>query len=228
MIELKNVWFSYTGDEYVLRDVTLSFDKGITVIMGPNGSGKTTLLKVAALIYKASRGQILVNGVDYWSLSEDEKLKIKRRVVYVHEKPILIRGTALDNVAYSLTIRGVSEKEAKSIALRVMDELEIGHLAHRRDANKLSAGEKQLIALARALAPKPDYLFLDEPLANLHITKRKSITKLLEKLKSEMAIAISSHDPIPILTIADRVVVLEEGRIASLLKPSEILKEIQT
>ncbi|RLF06915.1 MAG: ABC transporter ATP-binding protein [Thermoprotei archaeon] len=228
MIELRNVWFSYFEDEYVLRDVNLSFEKGITIIMGPNGSGKTTLLKVASLIYKATKGQVTVNGIDYWSLSEGERLKIRRRIVYVHEKPTLLRGSALENVAYGLTIRGIKETEARESALEVMSELGIAHLANRRDVNRLSAGEKQLIAIARALVLNPDYLFLDEPLAHLHLTKRKNIVELLEKLKSKTTIVISSHDPIPLLTIADRIVILEEGKITHIGSPKELLEELYT
>ncbi|MHC1627461.1 MAG: energy-coupling factor ABC transporter ATP-binding protein [Candidatus Nezhaarchaeales archaeon] len=228
MIELRNVWFSYFEDEYVLRDVNLSFEKGITIIMGPNGSGKTTLLKVASLIYKATKGQVTVDGIDYWSLSEGEKLKIRRRIVYVHEKPVLLRGSALENVAYGLSIRGVKETGAKEKALEVMSKLGIAHLANRRGVNKLSAGEKQLIAIARALVLNPDYMFLDEPLAHLHLTKRKNIVELLEKLKSKTTIVISSHDPIPLLAIADRIVILEEGKITRIGSPKELLEELYT
>lgn len=227
MIELKNVWFSYIEDEYVLRDINLSFNRGVTIVMGPNGSGKTTLLKIASLIYRATKGQVIVDGIDYWSLSEGEKLKIRRRVVYVHEKPTLLRGSVIENVAYGLTLRGIDDEEAKRRALGVMEKLGIAHLANKRDANKLSAGEKQLIAIARALILNPQYLILDEPLANLHMAKRKSVIDLLKELKSEAVIVISSHDPMPLLGIADRIVTLEEGVITYMGAPNELLERLR-
>ena len=223
MIELRNIWFSYVNGIYVLKEINISFDKGISVIIGPNGSGKTTLLKIASCLYKPVKGKVIVNGVDYWSLEEQEMIKYRRRIVYVHEKPILLRGKVIDNIVYSLLIRGYGKVEAKEKAYRVAKQLGIAHLVNKK-VQELSIGEKQLVALARALVLKPDYLLLDEPLAHLHLSIRKRIIEVIKDMKNK-AIIIATHDPFLTLAVATKVIVLDEGRIVQVGKPEKIVKE---
>ncbi|HIQ03254.1 MAG TPA: ABC transporter ATP-binding protein [Desulfurococcales archaeon] len=226
MIELRNIWFSYIGNNYVIRNVSVSFDRDVIAIMGPNGSGKTTLLKIASCIYRPVKGKVIVDGVDYWSLSEQEKVKYRRRIVYVHEKPILLKGKVADNIGYGLRIRGYSRVEVEEKVIKIAKELNILHLIDKK-ANELSTGEKQLVALARALILNPNYLFLDEPLANLHLAVRRQVVEVLKKVRDEgkTTIVIATHDPLLALTMASKVIILDRGRIVQTGKPQNILNK---
>ena len=221
MIELRGVSFSYVRGRPVLRGVDLALRRGLTAIVGPNGSGKTTMLKVASLIYRPDEGMVLVDGVDPWSLDEQEALKAKRRVVYVHERPIMLRGSVLDNVARGLTLRGVSIEEARRGAMEALRELGVAHLAPRR-AEGLSMGERQLVALARAIALSPDHLLLDEPLAHLHMDLRSRVVELLRSLSKDRVVVVATHD-LYLASMADHVAVVEEGRVVRVGRPMDAL-----
>jgi len=212
LIKLENVWYMYPNGITALRDVTLEFSSSIMVIVGPNGSGKTTLLKVMALLYRPMKGKVMVDGVNYWSLNEKDKLVIRRNVVYVHEKPILLRRTVLENVAYGLLIRGTPKQLALKKALEILEEFDMKHIAHRR-VRELSAGEAHIACIARALLLKPKYLLLDEPTANLDLQRRQSLLKIIEDyVRNGIHVAIATNDH-SLVNIAKQVVIVDRGRV---------------
>ena len=214
MIQLRGVWFRYLGSHWVLRGVDLELGKpGVTVIVGPNGSGKTTLMKLASLIYRPQRGSVLVDGRDAWALGGGERLKLRRRIVYVHEKPVMLKGSVWDNIAYGLRIRGVDEGELERRVERAASSLGIDGLLGER-ADKLSAGQAQLVAIARALAVEPEVLMLDEPFAHLDRAKRRILLGLLSDLRAKGArVVIATHDTFLASRIASRTVIIEDGRV---------------
>ncbi|MEM2053645.1 MAG: ATP-binding cassette domain-containing protein [Nitrososphaerota archaeon] len=126
MIELKRVSFAYANED-IIRDVNLTFGPGVTVVIGPNGSGKTTLLKLAAAIYRPRVGEVLIDGVNTWSAPETVRVSVRRNVVYVHEKPIMLRGSVADNVAYGLRIRNVPDDEVATRTEEALEALERDH-----------------------------------------------------------------------------------------------------
>ncbi|MBS7288797.1 MAG: ABC transporter ATP-binding protein [Candidatus Freyarchaeota archaeon] len=194
-IGLRDVWYRYTGSSsWSLKGVSIIIQEGETVLVtGHNGSGKTTMLKIASLIYRPSSGAVLVNGKDFWALRESERTSVRRSIVYVHEKPVLLRGSVLSNVAYGLAIRGMSSGEAVKKCREVLEELGIWEL-HRSSPHKLSAGQAQLMAVARALVLDPEALLLDEPLAHLDSEKRETlINTLIGRQRQGVSIVISSH-----------------------------------
>jgi len=228
MIKLMNIWFKYlTATDYVLRNITLSISRnGITAVIGPNGSGKTTLLKVMGLIYKPNKGQVLINSKDFWSLNENKRYIIKRSIVYVHEKPILIRGTVLDNVALGLILRGYDRNEALEKALLTLETLDLKHLANK-DRKSLSAGEAQLVTIARAIAVEPEVLLLDEPTANLDLRKRSILSQtLLELSRRGKVVVVATHDYLFALSVAKRVLVLENGELIAEGGTSDLMKKL--
>jgi len=218
-IELRNVWFTYPGlRRWVLRNINYVFNDSKTyVILGPNGAGKTTLMKLVALLYRPNRGNIITWRYNYWRLPKDKRLSIRRKIVYVHEKPILLKGDVLYNIAFGLVIRGVKRDEALSEALSILKDLNLDYLA-TRDTSTLSMGEAQLISIIRAIIIKPKFLLLDEPLAHIDIDKREAILNMLYMLRRDYGVTllISTHDVSVAKMLADEILVIKEGTISKI------------
>ncbi len=210
MIKLINVSFSY-GEKNVLEDINLVFDKGVTVVLGPNGSGKTTLLKVAAGLYKPSRGKVLIGGVNIWDSPPETTIPIRRKIVYVHEKPILLRGTVLYNVSYGLKLRGSDTESSRRKAMEILRRFGIEDLAYR-NSRELSTGQAQLVSIARALAVSPQYLLLDEPTSNLDKNRRAILEETIRNL-SDTIVVVATHDRLFAEKFPRKIVRLENGKI---------------
>jgi len=137
--------------------------------------------------------------------------------VYVHEKPILLKGDVLYNIALGLIIRGVKRDEALSEALRILKDLNLNYLA-TRDTSTLSMGEAQLISIIRAIIIKPKFLLLDEPLAHIDIDKREAILNILHMLRRDYSVTllISTHDVSVAKVLADEILVIKEGTISKM------------
>lgn len=222
MIELRSIYFSYSNKD-VLKNVSVVFSNGITVVVGPNGAGKTTMLKVASCIYRPRAGQVLVNGMDFWLLEEARRLEIRREIVYVHEVPAMLNGSVLENVCYGLRLRGVRDEDAEVIAMGALERLGVAHLAKER-ARDLSVGHRYRVAVARAISVKPKNLLLDEPAASLDSEGRRLLQEvLLDAKRDGVCIAISTHDRLFALEVADNVVLIEDGKIVKFGKPEEVL-----
>ena len=195
MIELHNITHSY-GSKPVLRGITAEIGEGLTYVTGPNGAGKTTLLKIVSCIYKPTGGRIKVDGVDVWNVEERSAIEIRRRIIYVHENPVALRGTVLDNLLYGFRIRGLDNEEAIRERINpVAEMLGIKSLYHVK-ANTLSAGQLHKVALARALSLNPKYLVLDEPFAHLDEEGVRKLRKLLNATLAEerdKAVIIATH-----------------------------------
>lgn len=215
IIELNNVWHRYEGSKkWVLREVSLVFREGETVLItGHNGSGKTTLLKVASFILKPLHGKIYVDKEDFWRLSEEDKLRIRRSIVYVHEKPIMLRGSVVYNVAYPLLLRGCLEDKALGKAMYVLKKLGAEDLAEI-DARKLSAGQMQLISIARALILEPKMVFLDEPFAHLDVENQRLLMEIIkEEVSKGNGVVITSHSNYIEYKDLKRLIVIKDGMI---------------
>jgi energy-coupling factor transporter ATP-binding protein EcfA2 len=211
VIELKHVWFSYDGRRWALMDVTVAVSRGeVVAVVGPNGAGKTTLLKIMGLIYRPTRGSVVVYGTDPW---RRPSIELRRRIVYVHERPIMVRGSVYDNIALGLRIRGVNGLEARMRVREVAETLGISELLER-SAKHLSTGQAQLIAIARALVVNPDVLLLDEPFANLDDEKREVVANLIAKLaRGGKTVIVVSHDRSLLGRIASRWLHVVDGRV---------------
>lgn len=224
MIGLLDVRYVYPQGVEALRGVTLAVGGGITTLVGPNGSGKTTILKISAGLLKPTSGRVLLDGSDLWGAGPSERLQLRRSVVYVHESPLMLRGTVWENVAFGLRLRGVPEEEVEGRVGEVMEILGLSRLASAK-AKSLSAGQRQLVALARALAVSPRYLLLDEPTANLDRENRRRVARVLRTLAEEgVAMAVATHDRLLALEISNRAVLIEDGLVAAEGEPSEVLE----
>ncbi|HYO48171.1 MAG TPA: ATP-binding cassette domain-containing protein [Gemmatimonadota bacterium] len=194
----------------------LSAPRGTTALLGPNGAGKSTLVAALAGLVPLAGGRVAAGG----RMWEDPAAGIRlpprdRRIGVAFQEPRLFPSrTALDNVAYGPRSRGIPRAEARSRARAWLERLSAGHLAGRKPAS-LSGGEAQRVALARALATGAEVLLLDEPLSAQDIEARSAVRRALaDALAGFDGVAlIVTHDPVEALTLAERVAVLEGGRI---------------
>ncbi len=211
------------GKAVILHEINLTVERGeILGLIGPTGSGKTTLLRLINLLDKPSAGSILFGGKEVSGRPEKEALATRRKMAMVFQKPVMFRASVKENVSYGLRMRGRQERYEK---IRVEEALEMVGLSgyESRDANTLSGGEMQRIALARALILQPELLLLDEPTANLDPRSAASIDSLLRSLAgSRTTVILATHNMEQCHKLAGRVAVLQAGRLAALGKSEEI------
>ena len=207
-------------------DVTLDVAEGETVaLLGPNGAGKSTLLSVIAGMVRPDRGHVSLDGrsltdVDgraTWVPPHD------RKVALLAQDPLLFPHlTVLDNVAFGPRSRGAGRGASRAAARRWLEEVGVAELADRRPAS-LSGGQAQRAAVARALATEPRLLLLDEPLAALDVAVAPALRQTLRRVLERRTAVVVTHDVLDALLLADRVVVLEAGRVVEVGTTAEVL-----
>ncbi|MFI1888434.1 ABC transporter permease [Streptomyces jumonjinensis] len=202
--------------------LTLDAEPGSTIaVVGPNGAGKTTLLRALLGLTPRAHAELRLGDAEVTGLPPH-----RRGVAWVPQDGALFPHlSALGNTAYGLRAQGVPRAEARRAALSWLERLGVGPLAHRRPA-QLSGGQAQRVALARALAARPRLLLLDEPLAALDQTTRARVRHTLRThLESFGGVClIVTHDPVEAVSLADRVLVLEEGRALQYAPPAEVTR----
>jgi sulfate/thiosulfate transport system ATP-binding protein len=222
-IEVKNVSKAF-GAFTALRDVSLTVETGeLVALLGPSGSGKTTLLRVIAGLEVPSTGSILFAGEDATRTGTRE-----RQVGFVFQHYALFRNmTVFENVAFGLRVRPRGLRPAKNeIKERVEHLLKLVQLEGlaKRYPSQLSGGQRQRVALARALAVEPRVLLLDEPFGALDARVRQELRRWLRRLHDDLHVTsvFVTHDQEEALEVADRVVVMNEGRIEQVGTPEEV------
>ena len=199
-----------------LSKVTFSIQHGeFLAIAGPSGSGKTTLLNLVGALDKPSDGKIYFEDKDLATLDRRElsTLRLKTMGFIFQAYNLIPVLTALENVEFKLMLLGVAEQERKKQSLKMLEELGIGELAHKRP-NEMSGGQQQRVAVARAIINTPPLVLADEPTANLDTATAHALIDLMEKMnhEKEITFVFSSHDP-QVLQHAHRVVWLRDGAI---------------
>ncbi|WP_255990667.1 sulfate/molybdate ABC transporter ATP-binding protein [Chitinolyticbacter albus] len=222
-IEIKQISKRF-GQFQALNDINLDIQGGeLLALLGPSGCGKTTLLRVIAGLETPDAGQILFHGED----ATDTHVR-ERQVGFVFQHYALFRHmTVFENVAFGLRVRPKktrpSEEAIKKKVHELLELVQLDWLADRYPA-QLSGGQRQRIALARALAVEPRVLLLDEPFGALDTKVRKELRRWLRRLHDEMHITsvFVTHDQEEALEVADRVVVMNKGRIEQSGTPAEV------
>ncbi|VTU25914.1 sulfate/molybdate ABC transporter ATP-binding protein [Variovorax sp. RA8] len=222
-IEIRNVSKQF-GDFHALRDVSLDVDSGeLVALLGPSGCGKTTLLRIIAGLETADTGSILFAGEDTTDVHVRE-----RQVGFVFQHYALFRHmTVFENVAFGLRVKPrslrPSEAQIKAKVHDLLKLVQLDWLADRYPA-QLSGGQRQRIALARALAVEPKVLLLDEPFGALDAKVRKELRRWLRRLHDELHVTsiFVTHDQEEALEVADRVVLMNSGRIEQVGSPQDV------
>ena len=215
------------GSFTALHDVSLEVQSGeLLALLGPSGSGKTTLLRVIAGLETADSGQVLFHGED----ATDQHVR-DRQVGFVFQHYALFRNmTIFDNVAFGLNVRPKkfrpAQEEIRERVMKLLHLVQLDWLADRYP-HQLSGGQRQRIALARALAVEPKVLLLDEPFGALDAKVRKELRAWLRRLHDDMHITsvFVTHDQEEALEVADRVVVMNEGKIEQIGTPDEVYEQ---
>jgi sulfate transport system ATP-binding protein len=218
------------GSFVALSDVSLEFPAGrLTALLGPSGCGKTTLLRIVAGLEHADSGEVWFDGEDASGLDARE-----RRVGFVFQHYALFRHMSVfDNVAFGLRVRPRRERHAEleieRRVRRLLELVQLGGLEARRP-QQLSGGQRQRVALARALAIEPRVLLLDEPFGALDAQVRKELRRWLRQLHEELHITsiFVTHDQEEALEVADRVVLMNQGRVEQAGTPAEVYREPAT
>jgi putative ABC transport system ATP-binding protein len=205
----------------VLKGVTMEVAAGeVVALEGPSGSGKTTLLSIVGCILSPTSGELEIAGRRVRQGDEAALREVRRRSIgFVFQQFNLFPAlSALENVEYSLNVRGVRGRAARDEASRALERVGLGERLHFLPRD-LSGGQKQRVAIARALAGRPPVLLADEPTANLDSTVGAAVLDLFRQLASEerAGLLVVTHDP-KVRRIADRVVGIRDGR---LVEPSD-------
>jgi molybdate transport system ATP-binding protein len=213
-------------------EIDITVERGETVaLVGPNGAGKSTVLRAIAGLHPLSSGR-LTFGAEVWDdPAADTFVAARLRGVgAVFQSYLLFEHlSALDNVAFGLQARRIDRRQARALAGAALDRLEIGDLAEQLPS-ALSGGQAQRVALARALVLEPTVVLLDEPLAALDATSRGAVRHDLPRWLAESragdggvaARMVVTHDPVDAHALADRVVVLEAGRVTQIGTPADL------
>jgi sulfate transport system ATP-binding protein len=222
-IEVRGVTKAF-GSFVAVNDVSLTVPTGeLVALLGPSGSGKTSLLRIIAGLERADRGQVLFEG-------EDASVRDVRHrgVGFVFQHYALFRHMSVfENVAFGLRVRPRARRPSEAqIRAKVNDLLKLVQLDWLADRfpSQLSGGQRQRVALARALAVEPQVLLLDEPFGSLDAKVRQELRRWLRRLHDEIRVTsvFVTHDQDEALEVADRVVVMNQGRVEQMGTPQEV------
>ena len=215
MIQLKNITKSF-GSLQVLRGIDLSVEEGQVVsIVGPSGAGKTTLLQIMGTLDKADSGQVIINGQDISALNQKKLSRFRNKhlgfVFQFHQ--LLPEFTALENIMIPAFIGGADKKETEERARELLQFMGLADRATHKP-NELSGGEKQRVAVARALVNHPDVIMADEPSGSLDSQNKEDLHKLFFDLRDKygQTFIIVTHDE-SLATLTDRTIHMKDGII---------------
>ena len=215
MIEIRNIKKSF-GNLEVLKGIDLDIEQGkIVSIVGPSGAGKTTLLQIMGTLDKPDQGSVVIDGTNVMKLSDAKRSAFRNThmgfVFQFHQ--LLPEFTALENVMMPALIGGTSRREAKKRAEELLAFMGLSERASHKP-NELSGGEKQRVAVARALVNKPDVVFADEPSGSLDSHNKEELHRLFFDLRDRMGqtFVIVTHDE-QLADLADRKICMQDGQI---------------
>lgn len=224
-VELKNI-NKYYGNFHAAKDVTLSIPKGkLVALLGPSGSGKTTILRMLAGLEHQDSGDIIIDGKIVNDIPGSE-----RGIGFVFQSYALFRYmTVYDNIAFGLRVKKVPENEIKNRVSELLTLISCEGL-EKRYPSELSGGQRQRVAFARALAPNPQILLLDEPFAAIDAKVRLELRTWLREMITRLQITsiFVTHDQDEAIEVADDIIVTNQGRVEQVGTPQELYRNPAT
>ena len=224
-LEMKNIYKTFDGF-HASNDVNFSVEKGdLAALLGPSGSGKTTILRMIAGLDTPDSGDIIINNVRVNSLPGS-----KRGIGFVFQNYALFRYmTVADNIAFGLEVQKKSKSEIKERVEELLELISMQDLG-KRYPHQLSGGQRQRVAFARALAPNPLLLLLDEPFAAIDAKVRRELRTWLKEMIGRVGITsiFVTHDQEEAMEVADTIIVTNQGRVERMGTPEEICLHPQT
>jgi osmoprotectant transport system ATP-binding protein len=224
MITFESVSKNYRGNEAV-RDFSLTIASHKTVVLlGSSGCGKTTLLRMVNRMVDPTAGRVLIDGEN---VKDKDPVKLRRSIGYVLQNGGLMpHKTVQDNIATVLLLNGMPRKEARHLAAELLERVGLDPALSQRYPSELSGGQQQRVGVARALAPNPNILLMDEPFAAVDPIVRRELQDELRRLQKDLGktTLFVTHDVDEAFRLGDEVVVLRErGTIVQQGTPAEIL-----
>ncbi|MDX9759934.1 MAG: ABC transporter ATP-binding protein [Bacteroidota bacterium] len=221
VIQLTGIHKTYSDNGvpvHALRGIDLEIERGdFVVIAGPSGSGKTTLLNIMGALDTPTAGAVFLEGEDIARKSKDAIAAIRlEKLGFVFQAYNLIPVlSAMENIEFTMMLRGIDEGTRRSRAMEVMRELDIAQLADKRP-NEMSGGQQQRVAVARAIVNNPSIILADEPTANLDSETGATLLDLMQRMNREhgLTFIFSSHDQ-NVIDRARRLILLRDGTIES-------------
>lgn len=219
-IELKNVYKSYDGENYSVKDFNLSINDGeFIVFVGPSGCGKTTTLRMFAGLEDITKGDLIIDGKRMNDVSPQDRdlaMVFQNYALYPHM-------TIYENIAYPLKLRKIDKNEIDKSVKDAAEILGITHLLEKKPS-MLSGGEKQRVALGRCIVRHPHAFLMDEPLSNLDFKLRLKMRTEISNLQSKLhkTFIYVTHDQAEALTMGDKIVVMKKGEILQVGNGDEI------
>lgn len=215
MIELKNVSTIYDDSLMALQGINLKIGHGEFVsLVGPSGAGKSTLLRLLTRELTPQEGEVILDGVDLATLSSGEVPVLRRKIGTVYQDfKLLSNKSAFENVAFALEVCGIDEDQIKDDVPKVLN---IVGLFDKTNSfpHQMSGGEKQRLAIARALIHRPRIILADEPTGNLDLVNTYDVVKLLMKINElGTTVILATHNREVVNAIGKRVVTMEKGKI---------------
>jgi len=215
MINMFHVYKSYDASVSALTDITLKIDKGEFVfITGASGAGKTTLLRLMFCIERPTQGQIIIAGKNVSRFTHRDIPALRRKIGFVFQDfKLLNNKTVFDNIAITLRVTGMGNRDINKRALKVLSYVGLQHRANFKPLT-LSGGEQQRAAIARALAKEPAILLADEPTGNLDPERAMDTINLFNEINARgTTVVVATHDRFLIDKFNKRTIILDKGKI---------------
>ncbi len=224
-IEFKNVWFAYNEDEWILKDVSFVVASGETAaFVGATGAGKTTIISLISRFYKIQKGQILIDGIN---INDYRLADLRRNVSVVLQDVFLFSGDIKNNITLNDKIdeEQIDEALELSCAQQFIDELPDGiNEPVRERGSTFSAGQRQLLSFARAIAHNPSILVLDEATANIDTNTEILIQKSIENISANRTTLVIAHR-LSTIRNADKIIILSKGRIVEIGSHDDLIQK---
>lgn len=223
MIKVEDVSFKYKGtDKYILNNLNLQIEEGeIIAIVGKNGSGKSTLGKLISGILKLKEGNITIDGIEVGNKKNEQEIRDKVGIVFQNPENQIIFNDIHDELAFAL--KGLKQDEIDTRIRKSLAKVEMLEYANQ-DLYTLSLGQKQRIMIAEVLTKNPKYIILDEPTTMIDSLGKEKIYDIIKNLKAQGYTLICITNLADEILLADRTVILEDGRLVAEIKKEELVE----